>query len=212
MFTHSNFGVEIVRRVDVSKLQWPEPGEGSDDSGLGCNRLYIDLRRASWTEAKRVFALEGELIVRIEMSEDAVAECDAIEEELSEGDVGLLGLDLGVASTVVCLSAARCLPFSSCNAGAFGGRHSEAYPLIAFFARPQMIDLLLASAIESEIGLENENNNYGCLVAYADDVRKLRRFAESLMSKRSLFRAVRVNQRARALSAPGTEQFKLPLT
>lgn len=209
MFTHLNFEVGIVRRLEGAKLRWPEPGEATDDNGLGCNRLYADLRRLSWTEAKRVFAVEGELIGRIESSKDSDAECEAIEEELSEGDADLLGLDLGVASTVACLSAARCVPFTSCNAGAFGGHHQEAYPLVAFFARPQMVDLLLASAVEAEIGLEN--NDDGSVVAYADVVRQLRRFAESLINKRSLFRAIRVRQRARATITPGPEQYKLPL-
>jgi hypothetical protein len=209
MFTHSNFEVGIVRRLEGAKLRWPEPGEATDDSGLGCNRLYADLRRLSWTEAKRMFALEGELIARIEISKDSDAECEAIEEELSEGDADLLGLDLGVASTVACLSAARCVPFTCCNAGAFGGHHQETYPVVAFFARPQMVDLLVASAVEAEIGLEN--NDCGCVVAYADDVRKLRRFAGSLISKRSFFRAIRVRHRARATITPGPEQYKLPL-
>lgn len=212
MFTHLSFEVDIVRQLDGSKLRWPEPGEASEDSGLGCNRLYADLRRFSWSEAKRVFALEGELIARIEASEDSNAECEAIEEELSEGEADLLGLDLGVASTVASLSAARCVPFTSCNAGAFGGRHQEVYPLVAFFARPQMVDILLACAVETEIGLEN--HDYGCVVAYADDVRKLGRFAESLIKKRSALRAIRIRQRARATTTPrselGPEQYKLP--
>jgi hypothetical protein len=213
MFTHVKFEVDIVQRLDGSELRWPEPGEATEDSGLGCNRLYADLRRLSWSEAKRVFALEGELIARIEASEDSNAECEAVEEELSEGEADLLGLDLGVASTVACLSAARCVPFTSCNAGALGGQHQEVYPLVAFFSRPQMVDILLACATEAEIGLEN--HDYGCVVAYADDVRKLRRFAETLINKRSALRAIRIRQRARATITPGPEpgptQYKLPL-
>lgn len=210
MFTHLNFEVGIVRRVEEAKLRWPEPGEATEDSGLGCNRLYADLRRLSWTQANGVFVREGELIARIEISKDSEAECEAVEEEFADGDAGLFGLDLGVASTVACLSAARCVPFSSCNAGAFGGRHHESYPVVAFFARPQMLGLLLASAVETEIGFENKDD--GCVVAYADDVRKLRRFAESLINKRALFRAVRLRQRTREAATPRPEQYRLPLT
>jgi hypothetical protein len=213
MFTHRNFDVEIVREFDLSKLGWPEPGEATDDSGLGCNRLYLDLRRLSWAEAKRVFALEGELIARIEAAEDTDAEYEAIEDELYESDVHLFGLDLGVASTVVSLSAARCLPFSSCNAGAFGGRHQEAYPVVAFYTRPQMVDLLLASAAAAEIGLEG--GCYGYVVAYADHIYEFRRFAESLINKRSSFRAIRTPRRPRrpvetVTSTNASEQYSLP--
>jgi hypothetical protein len=111
------------------------------------------------------------------------AEIEPVGEELSEKDVDLFGLDLGVPSTVMCLSAAQCVPFSSCNAGAFGERHHEAYTLVAFFARPQMVDIFLACAVDAQIGLENDDSGY--VVAYADDIRKLHRFAESL--KQALF-------------------------
>ena len=193
MFTYSNFDVGVFRRLDGDSLRWPEQGEATDDSGLGGNRAYSDLRRLSWTDAKKAFALEGELIARIENAEDSDAECDAIDEELNESDDHLFGLDVGVASTVVCLSAARCIPFSSCNGGAFGGRHQEAYPLVAFFAKAQMVDLLLTAATNADIGLENHASGYA--MAYSDDIRKLRNFAGHLISQRQLFKGVRLRTR-----------------
>jgi hypothetical protein len=91
MFRHLNFEVEIVRHVEGAKFRWPEPGEATHDSGLGCNRMYAELRRLPWTEAKRVFSLEGELVGRIQSSEDSEAEYEVVEEELSEGEADLLG-------------------------------------------------------------------------------------------------------------------------
>jgi hypothetical protein len=190
VFTYPNFDVDVFRRLDGGSLSWPEPGAATDDSGLGGNRAYADLRRLSWTDAKRAFALEGELIDRIENAEDSEAECDVIDEELNESDDHLFGLDVGVASTVVCLSAARCVPFSSCNGGAFGGRHQEAYPLVAFFAKAQMVDLLVTAATNANIGLQNHAS--GCAMAYSDDIRKLRKFAGCLIGQRQLFNAVRI--------------------
>lgn len=81
MFTYSNFDVDVFRRLDGDSLRWPEQGEATDNSGLEGNRAYSDLRRLSWTDAKKAFALEGELIARIENAEDSDAECDAIDEE-----------------------------------------------------------------------------------------------------------------------------------
>jgi hypothetical protein len=188
VFTYSNFDVDVFRRLDSESLRWPKQGEASDDSGLGGNRAYSDLRRLSWTDAKKAFALEGELIARIENAEDSDAECDAIDDELNERDDHLFGLDVGVASTVVCLSAAGCVPFSSCNGGAFGGRHQEAYPLVAFFAKAQMVDLLLTAATNADIGLENHASGYA--MAYSDDIRKFRNFAGHLISQRQLFKGV----------------------
>ena len=207
-FTYLNFDVEIVREVDVTALRWPASGEAGDDSGLGSNRQYVDLRGLSWTDAKRVFDLEGVLIARIENAEDADAEYEAIGEESYESDDDLLGLDIGVASTVASLSAARCVPCSSCNGGAFGGHHREVYPLVAFFARRQMAALLVSSATSAGIGLENDPS--GCLVAYSDDIRRLRVFAASLIEQRRLFEAVRSRAKGRQVRPSSElEQYKL---
>jgi hypothetical protein len=186
MFTYPTFDVEIARKVDKQHLGWPGPGEADDDRNLGCNREYMDLRGRSWREAEMVFALEGELIRRIESAADPVDEYQAVEDELFESDEGLFGLDLGVASTVVALSAGKCVPFSSCNGGAFGGKHHERYPVVAFYAPVQMLALLLASAEEADIGLESGNH----LDAYTNDIRKMRAFAESIIRKRHQFAAI----------------------
>jgi len=121
-YSYPIFDVSIVREVDRSNLRWPERGEAADETGLGCNREYTDLRRLSWVEARRVYELESSLIYRLESATDIDDEYHAIEDELLEDYPGLYGLDIGIASTVVALSAARCVPFSSCNAGALGGR------------------------------------------------------------------------------------------
>jgi hypothetical protein len=99
---------------------------------------------------------------------------------------------------------------SSCNAAVFGGHHQESYPLVAFFARSQMVDLLLASAVDADVGLEN--HGYGCAVVYANDVRKFRGFAQSLISKRSLFRDIQVRRGARVVvkSDLHLDQYDLP--
>jgi hypothetical protein len=49
--------------------------------------------------------------------------------ELSDG---LWGLDIGVASATIALSALGAIP-GSCNAGGFGGHHQAAYPYVSFF-------------------------------------------------------------------------------
>src|SRR5438093_642215 len=117
MFVYPRFDVEVARTITVDELRWPKPGEAAEDSGLGCNRLYLDLRSLSWAEAERVFSLEGTLISRVENADDPEVECEVIEEELLEDDENLFGLDLGVAAAVVSLSACGCIPCSSCNGG-----------------------------------------------------------------------------------------------
>jgi hypothetical protein len=186
MFTHRKFEVEIARKVNAQGLDWPARGEAGNDTGLGCNRMYRDLRRLTWANARRVLSLETDLIAKIEATFTG-EEDEALEEELLECETYLYGLDLGVASAVASLSAAGCVPFSSCNAGAFGGDHQERCPLVAFYAPARAVELLIASAEEAGIGLEG--NKY--LVAYADDIQSLGRFARSLIGRSSAFTAQR---------------------
>ncbi len=208
MFTFPIFDVEIVRKVDPGQLGWPGPREANDDSSLGCNRNYMDLRRRSWAEAERAFTLEQRLIARIQSALDPESEYESIEDELFENDEGLWGLDLGVASAVISLSAAKCLPFSSCNAGAFGGTHHETYPTVAFYTRPEMVELLIAAADEAAIGLDG--NDY--LVAYANDIRNMLAFAESIIRRRIEFGALGRQRSPRTKRNKNEDrQYDLPL-
>jgi hypothetical protein len=183
MFTYKTFDVEIVREIDLDRLGWPERGSAQGDSGLAGNREYFDLRRRSWSEARRTYELESSFIERIEASSDSSSELDAISEELYEDDVGLYGLDIGVASTVIALSAAGCVPGASCNGGAFGDHHHEIHPLVVFFARSQMAPLLLSLAEKSEVGLSPTFD--GALLVFADDIRRMRKFADILIQNRA---------------------------
>lgn len=161
-----------------------------DDTGPGNNRHYSDLRRLSWAVAESVYAAEGRFIARIESADDPVQEYDNIETEDEIDDI--FGLDIGVASTVVALSAAGCIPFSSSNAAAFGGEHQELCPAVTFYARPWMVDLLLGCATEAGIGLIDFDA--GTLLAYAVEIRHMRMFAHEVMGRRRAFRALRPRQ------------------
>ena len=191
MFKYPVFDIEIVRRFEVSRLRWPARGQASDGTGLGGNLSYADFRRFSWSDTSRIINKEQELTRNIEVFADSEPDSDSLAEEIIESERYLHGLDLGVASTVIALSAARCIPFSSCNGGAFGDEHEEKFPLVAFFARPQMAELLNASAEEADIALQGEEH----LIAYANDVRKMQRFARALIVRNALFDAVRVGSR-----------------
>jgi hypothetical protein len=111
---------------------------------------------------------------------------DQVRNELAElydeGDEGLFGLDLGVASSVVALSAARCIPFSSCNGGAFGDHHEEAFPLVSFFVKPAWVSLLLEIATTANVGIYNSGDG---LVVYGEILDMLS-FAENMHASRSL--------------------------
>ena len=199
-FQHRNFDVQMIRQVDPDLTSWPKPEEVMEDCHPGGNRDYDDLRGLSWVEAREVQGLENEYIQRIEHASrpfgtdpfDAEALFDELfdEEELAE----IMGLDIGVASTVAALSAAGLIPCTSCNGGAFGGTHREEHPLVAFYAYPDAIPLLLQCADESGVGLDNDQGwapDDLPIVVYADDIKKMGAFAEALSKSSSDFRKLR---------------------
>jgi hypothetical protein len=190
MFRYELFDVVTERNVGAGGLRWPEGDEADDDRGLGCNREYCDLRDLEWIDAEEVFASESELISRIETAEDPERAYEDIDEESYEEPERLMGLDIGVASLVVALSAAGCVPFSSCNAGAFGGSHREWHPVVVFCARKAAIGPLLECAERAGAGLIRDES--GHLIAYANDIRKMRLFTRAVMDRREEFDALKV--------------------
>ncbi|MGA8408854.1 MAG: hypothetical protein WB680_16880 [Candidatus Acidiferrales bacterium] len=207
MFTHKTFDIQIVRELDLDRLGWPERGEALTDSGLGGNRDYIDLRRSSWSEAKRVHEAESRFIERIEASYEPTSELDAIAEELYDDDVGIYRLDIGIASTVIALSAAGCVPCASCNGGAFGDHHYEVHPLVVFFARFETALLLLSLAEKSDVGLSPAFN--GALMVFSDQIKRMRRFAEIVIENRALLRSSLKSRGAQMNSAANEAPIKL---
>ncbi len=209
-FKYRTFDVDIVRLVDPTRLSWPEPGETMDDRNPGGNREYTDLRYLSWAVARRVLEMEEECISRIETMEGPSETGSFTIEEAMENiwewedlldEVGpVAALDVGVASTTAALSAAGCIPFTSCSAGAYGGRHREKHPLVVFYARPEAVPLLMECAEKAGVGLEIEDELHHPLIVYADDIRKMRDFANALSERSADFRRVRPKRSPKAKS------------
>lgn len=184
------FKVKIDQAIETSGLSWPT-GEERQSETLGGNREYFELGRIGWRGVKELLDLEGELVARFYHSEDPEAAHDEWQEEIDENpDAGLLGFDLGTNALVAALRASRCLPFYSCNGGAFGGHHNDEYPVIAFFCRPQLAEVIVNAAKASSAGVEN--NGLGGLTIYGESVDTLLKMAFALYSNRSAIAKVRV--------------------
>ncbi len=185
------FEVEVLRTVDPSSLEWPEPGKASTDYGLGGNRQYVDLRRFSWIVVKRT--IKHELSLMNELKSSKCAPEDYEDEEFEQVNESLFGLDVGVASTVMALSASRCIPFTSCNAGAFSeGGHHESYPVVAFYTKPAWVSVLVSAAQTAGIGLTNDG---GAIVAFADDIYKFPQFSRVLYRQRREINGLKLTHR-----------------
>ncbi len=170
---------------------WIEMG---DDSGLGANHRYEDLRGMSWGLVQEAFVAEQAAI-----SEYIVAGGDVDESPACDGDderddwvLGeldpLWGLDLGVASAVLALSAAGCVPFTSCNGGAFGGGHHEKYPLVGFYLPSRLATLLPRIVAEAGVGLHQHGG--GVFQVYANEIPAMMRFSESMLAHKMDFSSI----------------------
>ena len=83
-----------------------------------------------------------------------------------------------MASTVVALSALGCVPVSSCRGNSLGARHHEhPAPMATFYARRLHLEALQAAVAQADIYIVN---NEAKLEAYAEDLRKMHRFAIAL--------------------------------
>ena len=188
-----NFNLQIERSVNLEALGWPDRGTAGQD-GLRCNRAYIDLRGLSWGQVQEVLDLEKRLVGILQVEGDFKHNLAQVNHELEElyedAEEGLFGLDLGVASSVVALSAARCIPFSSCNGGVFGDHHEETYPLVSFFVRPACVPLLLDIATESRVGIYNSDDG---AVVYGEILDMLS-FAEHMYARQTSFNQLKFSR------------------
>ncbi len=201
-FVHKKFDVQVTRQVNSALTSWPKPEGVVDDCHPGGNRDYYDLRGLSWMDVREVQDLEDEYIQRIEQSPlpsgaDPFGEEDLFDELFDEIELAeIMGIDIGVASTVAALSASGFIPCTSCNGGAFGGRHHEQHPLVAFYTYPEAIPLLLRCAEASGVGLDNDQGwapDDLPIVVYADDVRNMRAFADELSKQFGSLQSTPVN-------------------
>lgn len=84
------------------------------------------------------------------------------------------------------------MPFSSCNAGAFGGSHNEAYPCVAFYMRPQLAAVLTACAEKASVGLSNGWDS--SVLLYADGVDGMMTFAQACLDAQAEIDAIEVEE------------------
>lgn len=165
------FDLEITRVIRPEDLAWIEGEDAADDAGLGCNRDYKDIRTTTWAEVDEVIAIERQ---RFEQSE-AWGFMDS--HEISE-------LDVGVAGATMALAAAGCIPFTSCNGGALGGRHQEEYPLVAFYLPAGAVDLIMSAAEDAGVGLF-QDRDYGTVHVFGREISHLHAFALALVARKA---------------------------
>jgi hypothetical protein len=182
-FRGKEFDIPITRDVEPNALDWPSEDDLASET-LGGNRDFNPLGRIDWLEVRIAVDEERDIVDRIAKSQDPEADYREWLEGNEESDEPALhGFDLGTNALAAALSAARCLPFYSCNGGAFDEGHHEEYPLVAFFCPTGIFPFVYAAVERGGAGLEY--NHAGGLTVFARNVDAMIDTAAALYERRT---------------------------
>lgn len=160
--------------MDPAHLGLPSEDRLACSTGLVDNHEYRDLRDLSWEEFDAVFEEEPELLARLEAGEDLYDDTFAYE-------TLVLGLEPGVASTVVALAALGCPPMTSC---AGGPGHREEHPLVVFWCPEEKLEVVAHAAKNAGATVEGHLHPGLMVFAEAGRLDLMRAFAARLSELR----------------------------
>lgn len=163
-------------------MDWPSD-DALESETLGGNRDFSPLGRMGWLEVGITLDEEREILEEISGSKDPEATYREFEDNEDSDEPALYGFDLGTNALAAALSAASCIPFYSCNGGAFDDGHHETYPLVAFFCPTGIFPFILAAAEKAAVGLEY--SHAGRLSIFARKVDGLIGTAAALYERRT---------------------------
>lgn len=180
--------VALERDLSGATFAWPERPDADELEG---NHFYQDLRGFDWDDVRATVAIERRLISDFtskKSQEEGASVITALRDSRNpdrDGDPWgtdpLWGLDAGICSTVMALSAAGCVPFSSCNGGVFGDSHVSACPVVAFFMRRDFEPTLIQCASKAGVGVRPFGE--GKVQVYASSIEQMITLAELLILK-----------------------------
>jgi hypothetical protein len=169
--------VVAQRKIDPRRLGWIEDRRAATRQGLPANQLYVDLRGFRRIDLDAVLEEERvgyQSLAAVGYDDDGIEEIDRKQATQSVVRV----VDFGMAAAVVALSALGCVPITSCRGNSLGSkRHEHPAPMITFYARRIHLAAIMEAVEAADVYI---TNNEAKLEIYADDVRKMNRFAEAL--------------------------------
>lgn len=177
---------ESVPGIDVDRdtLDWPYRGEAASDDFCG-NQSYRDLRGLGWRQFQAALARERATIAEYEAMDPE--DRRYAEEEWPDDDrriQDLMGLEIGVASLGIAISAAGGIPFSSCNGSAFYSEgHLEPVPVVGFFWPLVNLHVLEECIIATRTQLWS--NKRGRIVVSAEYITRMIDLAEEIYRRRT---------------------------
>lgn len=175
----------VIRDIDLDALATitDADADSGEDDGLEGNQQYCDIRFIEWSFVAEALKRESQLFDRFSKASDLNEEEERYREELEAAilpEEDFWGLDIGVIGAVLALSAMGALTVSSCNAGGFGGRHVEQFPLIAMYLPRQIALDVLGIAEQVDVGLDMLNG--GLVRLYGRTDYDLHKFGQAALS------------------------------
>lgn len=175
------FDIDIEIDLDPGALDWPIGAE-SETADLGGNREYWRLPRFFWPKARKLIDQEALFLRSLHSAWASGVSDQLLTAQSTAAARALIQLDPGTNALVAALRAARCLPYYSCNAGAFGGEHTAPFPAIGFYCKPSLLPFICDAAGSSSVGLHNNfvggitahSPHVGALIAMADRLYRMR--------------------------------------
>jgi hypothetical protein len=173
-------GISVVgnviasRKLDVRQLGWISGKRAGTRSNFPANFEYVDLRGLSLADLDRALDEERLAYALLEAVGFDQKSIDEVDRQRATAPFVPI-LDFGVVSAVVAISAAGCVPVTSCPGPTIGSsRHQQPAPMIVFYARRTHVPILLKAVEQADCQIVN---NGAKVEIYADDVRKMQRFA-----------------------------------
>lgn len=180
------FDVEIAQTASNRPI-WPGDSDPDDGSEFQGNARYNDLRALNLDEAWRAIERDRDDLAKF-TEQGILPDSNLVDfDEGGPDDVeqqlyrAVLSLDSGVSGVVAALAAIGCVPFSSCNGGAFGGAHAAPFPVVRFFAPGEVIDELMSCARQSAVGFEIDPG--GWIEVYARRIEDMVAFAGEIFQQ-----------------------------
>jgi hypothetical protein len=165
------------RKIDPKRLGWIDDRRAAARNGLPANQLYVDLRGFKRIDLDAVLEEERtgyQSLEAVGYDERAIEEIDR--KQATQSVIRIV--DFGVAAAVVALSALGCVPITSCRGNSLGNkRHEHPAPMVTFYARRLHLPAIMEAVEAADLYI---TNNEAKLEVYADDLRKMHRFAEAL--------------------------------
>lgn len=186
----SDRDIAIFQVIDHARFYFPSTEQILSEDGWSVFREYSPAYfGATWDEARACISWERALLARLDIRSRETEEAllDELDEEAFQQPCA--GLDLGVGSVVVALSAAGCAPLTSCS-GHFGEGTWSQCPLVKVASDEARARILLGIAKLTNCGIANSDEGSGALELWARSIDETVAFADELCRHSSAFDSI----------------------